>query len=57
MKRRDFLKNSLVFISGAGISLSALELLDPKSVLAARPEVRWAFLVDTHKCVGCGFCV
>jgi Fe-S-cluster-containing dehydrogenase component len=57
MKRRDFLKNSLVFISGAGVSLSALEWLDPKVVLASRPEVRWAFLVDTHKCVGCGFCV
>jgi Fe-S-cluster-containing dehydrogenase component len=57
MKRRDFLKNSLVFISGAGVSLSALEWLDPNAVLASRPEVRWAFLVDTHKCVGCGFCV
>lgn len=57
MKRRDFLKNSLIFISGAGVSLSALEWLDPKAVLASRPEVRWAFLVDTHKCVGCGFCV
>jgi Fe-S-cluster-containing dehydrogenase component len=57
MKRREFLKNSLVFISGASVSLSALELLDPKAVLASRPEVRWAFLVDTHKCVGCGFCV
>lgn len=57
MKRRDFLKNSLVFISGASVSLSALEWLDPKEVLASRPEVRWAFLVDTHKCVGCGFCV
>ena len=20
-------------------------------------ETRWVFLVDTHKCVGCGFCV
>jgi Fe-S-cluster-containing dehydrogenase component len=57
MKRRDFLKNSLVFISGAGVSLAALEWLDPKAVLASRPEVRWAFLVDTYKCVGCGFCV
>ncbi|WP_306793097.1 4Fe-4S dicluster domain-containing protein [Desulfopila inferna] len=57
MKRRDFLKESLVFIAGAGISLSALEWLDPQELLASRPAVRWAFLVDTRKCVGCGFCV
>lgn len=57
MKRRDFLKNSLIFVSGAGLSLSALELINPRDLLAANPEVRWAFLVDTYKCVGCGFCV
>lgn len=57
MKRRDFLKNTAVFVSGAAISLSALELVDPRDVLAARPDLRWGFLVDTHKCVGCGFCV
>ncbi|BCR06938.1 4Fe-4S ferredoxin [Desulfuromonas versatilis] len=57
MKRRDFLKNSLVFVSGASVCASALEFLDPREVLAANPEVRWAFLVNTHKCVGCGFCV
>ena len=57
MKRRDFLKNAAVFVSGASLSLSALEWLDPKEVLAANPELRWAFLVNTHNCVGCGFCV
>lgn len=57
MKRRDFLKNTAVFVSGAAVSLSALDFLDPKEVLAARPDLRWGFLVDTHKCVGCGFCV
>lgn len=57
MKRRDFLKNTAVFISGAAVSLSALELLDPQQVLAANPDLRWGFLVDTYKCVGCGFCV
>ena len=57
MKRRDFLRNAAVFVSGASISLSALEFLDPKEVLAAQPNLRWAFLVNTHKCVGCGFCV
>ena len=57
MKRRDFLKNTAVFVSGASISLSALEFIDPRTILAAQPNLRWAFLVDTHKCVGCGFCV
>jgi len=57
MKRRDFLKNAAVFVSGASVSLSALEWLDPKEVLAANPDLRWGFLVNTHNCVGCGFCV
>lgn len=57
MKRRDFLKNTAVFVSGASIAFSALEWLDPRQVLATKPELRWGFLVDTHKCVGCGFCV
>ena len=57
MKRRDFLKNAAVFVSGASISLSTLEWLSPGEVLASNPELRWAFLVNTHKCVGCGFCV
>jgi len=57
MKRRDFLKSTAVFVAGASVSLSALELVDPKEVLASRPELRWGFLVDTYKCVGCGMCV
>ena len=57
MKRRDFLKNTAVIVAGASVSLSALEWIDPKKILAANPQLRWGFLVDTHKCVGCGFCV
>jgi len=57
MKRRDFLKHTAVFVSGAAVSLSALDLLDPKELLASTPGLRWGFLVDTYKCVGCGFCV
>ncbi len=57
MQRRDFLKNAAVFVSGASLSLSALEFIDPRKLLASQPELRWAFLVDTYKCVGCGFCV
>jgi tetrathionate reductase subunit B len=57
MKRRDFLRNSIVVIAGASVPLSALEMVDPRKVLAANPDLHWAFLIDTHKCVGCGFCV
>lgn len=57
MHRRDFLKQSAVFIAGASVTASVLEFIDPRQVLASRPELRWGFLVNTHSCVGCGFCV
>jgi len=57
MKRRDFLKNSIVLVAGASLPFAALDWIDPKELLAARPDLRWGFLVDTHRCVGCGFCV
>jgi Fe-S-cluster-containing dehydrogenase component len=44
-------------IAGASVPLSALQLIDPKKVLAENPDIHWAFLIDTFKCVGCGFCV
>ena len=58
--RRDFCKKALLIAGGIAIPLSALELFDPKRLLAEKNDpspTRWAFLVDTHKCVGCGFCV
>jgi tetrathionate reductase subunit B len=57
MNRRDFLKGTIFAIAGASVPLSALEFLDPKEVLAKNPGIHWAFLIDTYKCVGCGFCV
>lgn len=57
MERRDFLKQCITVIVGASVPLSALTFVDPKKVLAANPKIQWAFLVDTTKCVGCGFCV
>lgn len=57
MNRRAFLKDAIVVIAGASLPAAALEWLDPRQVLAAQPKVRWAFLIDTHKCAGCGFCV
>ncbi len=42
------------------LPLAAFELFDPRKLRAEKPDpkkVRWVFLVDTEKCVGCGFCV
>jgi Fe-S-cluster-containing dehydrogenase component len=57
MERREFLKKCILVVAGASVPLSALRLIDPKKVFAANPDIQWAFLVDTNKCVGCGFCV
>jgi tetrathionate reductase subunit B len=63
MNRRDFLKNTVKGIAGLALPLAAIEIVSPRKIFAARGEsgkeskVRWAFLVDTYKCVGCGLCV
>jgi len=60
MNRRDFLKNSITVIAGLSVPLAALELINPRKLLADKVEgskIRWAFLVDTQACAGCGFCV
>ncbi len=57
MNRREFLKRSMVVVAGIAVPAAALQLIDPKQLLAAKPELRWGFLVDSYKCVGCGFCV
>ncbi|MSM40377.1 MAG: 4Fe-4S dicluster domain-containing protein [Geobacter sp.] len=60
ISRRSFCKKSILILGGIAVPLAALELFDPKKLAADRSgpsTVRWVFLVDTHKCVGCGFCV
>lgn len=60
MNRRKFCKSALLVAGGFVIPFSAMELFDPKTLSAEKDrntEVRWGFLVDTYKCVGCGFCV
>ncbi len=58
--RRQFLKKTCG-LACAALPVAAFELVDPKKLLAAEAsgpsKVRWVFLVDTLKCVGCGFCV
>jgi len=60
INRRGFCKKAFLIAGGMIIPISALELFDPKRLLAEkddRSKLRWGFLVDTYKCVGCGFCV
>ena len=58
--RRQFLKNIAKGLTALALPVAAIEIINPKKLFAARndnPEVRWVFLVDTYKCVGCGLCV
>jgi Fe-S-cluster-containing dehydrogenase component len=59
--RRKFLKNTALGLAGMTLPLAALKIIDPKALMASeaadKAKVRWVFLVDTYKCVGCGLCV
>jgi len=57
--RRDFLKNTVGGSVVSALPLSAFTLISRADAAAALDEAktRWAFLVDTTKCVGCGLCV
>lgn len=61
MNRREFCKGALTVVGVLALPLTAFELFNPKRLLAENQDkdgkVRWAFLVDTHACVGCGLCV
>ena len=56
--RRNFLKYGACAATAASLPLT-LEILNPDQVRAEieKSDLRWGFLVDTYKCVGCGFCV
>ncbi len=56
--RRKFLK-ALAGTLASTVPLSLFRFLSSAEVRASIKEssVRWAFLVDITKCVGCGFCV
>ena len=57
--RRDFLKESVGAAFVSSLPLSAFVVLTTEEAIAAVAEstVRWAYLVDTTKCTGCGMCV
>ena len=58
VSRRSLLKKTLVGAAAAALPLDAFKFLNPEQAKAALAESphRWGFLVDTTKCVGCGFC-
>jgi len=57
--RRNLLKLLGGLALGAAVPMSAFKLLSPSEARAAvgDSKVRWAFLIDIQKCVGCGLCV
>ena len=57
--RRDFLKNTFKSTLASALPLSAFRMLSPAEVKAYTGDasIRWVFLVDTQKCVGCGLCI
>jgi len=57
--RRDFLKNTFKTTLASALPLSAFKMLSPAELKASTGDssIRWIFLVDTQKCVGCGLCV
>nr|MBF0220977.1 4Fe-4S dicluster domain-containing protein [Desulfobulbaceae bacterium] len=57
--RRKFLKTAVAGCAVASLPLTAFKTLSPAEAKASigNDKVRWVFLVDIQKCVGCGFCV
>jgi len=57
--RRVFLKTALTGAMASTLPLAAFRFLSPAQAKSAIGDatVRWIFLVDTQKCVGCGLCV
>jgi tetrathionate reductase subunit B len=57
VNRRDFLKLTLKGSAALALAGGLNHSFRPVSLYASSKPVRWVFLVDTYKCIGCGFCV
>jgi Fe-S-cluster-containing dehydrogenase component len=59
--RRKFLETTALGLTGMALPFTAFKIIDPRKLMAGEAsdtsKVRWVFLVDTYKCVGCGLCV
>ncbi len=56
--RRNLIKTG---IAGLALPLASAKIINAAETLFPerfeKPNIRWVFLVDTRKCVGCGLCV
>ncbi len=57
MKRREFLKWALTGSAALCLGKGMGEIFRPVPGQASAAPLQWVFLVDTYKCIGCGFCV
>ncbi|MGB9700548.1 MAG: 4Fe-4S dicluster domain-containing protein [Thermodesulfobacteriota bacterium] len=57
MNRRNFLKYTFHTVAALIIGREIKEMFLPSPAQAIPTPGRWGFLVDTFKCIGCGFCV
>ena len=59
LSRRKFVKYLMGGTLAASIPASAFKFLSPAQARETieKSKVRWGFLVDINKCVGCGLCV
>ena len=57
MNRREFLKLAVKGSVAVTLAGGLNEIVRPLAVHASPEPRRWVFLVDTYKCIGCGFCV
>lgn len=57
--RRDFLKEAVGTTIASVTPAAVFAFLSPEEAKAAvaKSKVRYAFLIDTNKCIGCGMCV
>ncbi len=53
ISRRDFIRFGIIGLAGVGLAETLLAEASPED----KNGLRWVFLVDTYKCVGCGLCV
>jgi len=57
VNRRDFIGLALKGTAALALTRGLGEILRPAASHASPKPLRWVFLVDTYKCIGCGFCV
>lgn len=57
--RKEFLKTVCQGAMALSLAPAVLKFLEPAEAKASieKSKLRWVFLVDTYKCIGCGFCV